>query len=149
MSQNDNRLPVLFQAGVLERIRRHARSSMDAEVCGVLIGRIADGQVVVEASIEGDHAAQGGTSVTFTQETWSIFTASRINSSPTRRSWAGITHTPASESSFPNTTPSSTKTSFPWCTSLHGFTILTPTRKGASCGTRGNWDVSTRLWSKT
>jgi proteasome lid subunit RPN8/RPN11 len=70
MSQDDNRLPVLFQAGVLERIRRHARSSMDAEVCGVLIGRIADGQVVVEAIIEGDHAAQGGTSVTFTQETW-------------------------------------------------------------------------------
>jgi proteasome lid subunit RPN8/RPN11 len=70
MSENGKNLPVLFQAEVLERIRRHARSSMAAEVCGVLIGRIVDGQVVVEASIEGDHAAQGGTRVTFTQATW-------------------------------------------------------------------------------
>jgi proteasome lid subunit RPN8/RPN11 len=61
---------VLFHAEVLQRIRQHARSSMDAEICGVLVGRIMDGHVIVEAGIEGDHAAQAGSHVTFTQDTW-------------------------------------------------------------------------------
>ena len=43
---------------------------MRAEVCGVLIGSVKDGFVVVEACIAGEKAAQGGAHVTFTQETW-------------------------------------------------------------------------------
>jgi proteasome lid subunit RPN8/RPN11 len=70
MSKNQKRLPLIFHAEVLQRIRQHARSSMEAEICGVLIGLIRDGQVVVNASIEGEHATSGGAHVTFTQETW-------------------------------------------------------------------------------
>jgi len=61
---------VRFESGVLERIRRHARSSMEAEICGVLLGSSHGGEVVVDACIAGEHAAQGGSHVTFTQETW-------------------------------------------------------------------------------
>lgn len=66
-----HKLPeVQFESGVLQSIRRHARSSMEAEICGVLIGSLADGQVVIDGCIPGEHAAQGGAHVTFTQETW-------------------------------------------------------------------------------
>src|SRR2546425_249357 len=70
--------PESFQAGtglridaeVLRRIRQHARSSMEAEICGVLIGSEKDGVTEVTACIAGEQAAQSGTHVTFTQETW-------------------------------------------------------------------------------
>jgi len=55
---------------VLRDIRRHARSSMSAEICGVLVGAMGAGATVVEASIAGEEARQGGSHVTFTQETW-------------------------------------------------------------------------------
>jgi proteasome lid subunit RPN8/RPN11 len=43
---------------------------MKAEVCGVLIGKNDDDRTLVEACIPGVNAAQGGTHVTFTQDTW-------------------------------------------------------------------------------
>jgi len=52
------------------QIRQHARASNKAEVCGVLIGSEDDGVTSVEASIPGANAVQGGTHVTFTQDTW-------------------------------------------------------------------------------
>ncbi len=52
------------------RIRQHARSSIKAEVCGVLIGDEDHGVTSVEASIPGANATQGGSHVTFTQDTW-------------------------------------------------------------------------------
>ncbi|MBL0158629.1 MAG: Mov34/MPN/PAD-1 family protein [Bryobacterales bacterium] len=55
---------------VLRDIRKHARSSMNEEICGVLIGVTNDGKTVVEASIPGEEARQGGSHVTFTQDTW-------------------------------------------------------------------------------
>ncbi len=61
---------VEFKGEVLQQIRRHARSSMRAEICGVLIGRSANGTTRVEACIAGEKAEQGGAHVTFTQETW-------------------------------------------------------------------------------
>ena len=61
---------VEINAGVLRQIRQHARSSMSAEICGVLIGSVKDGVTVVEASIAGQKARQGGSHVTFTQQTW-------------------------------------------------------------------------------
>jgi proteasome lid subunit RPN8/RPN11 len=61
---------VQIAAGVVRSIRQHARSSMKAEVCGVLIGTEEGGAVVASACIEGVNAAQGGAHVTFTQETW-------------------------------------------------------------------------------
>jgi proteasome lid subunit RPN8/RPN11 len=61
---------VEVDAEVLRRIRQHARSSMQAEVCGVLIGGVRGKVTMVEACIEGEEAAQGGSHVTFTQNTW-------------------------------------------------------------------------------
>ena len=64
------KLVVEIRAEVLQAVRQHARSSMSAEVCGVLIGS-SDGRVTaVEAQIPGEGAAQGGAHVTFTQATW-------------------------------------------------------------------------------
>lgn len=52
----------------------HAKQSLDAEVCGVLVGNICeddDGLFVhVQAIITGTAAKQGSTHVTFTQATW-------------------------------------------------------------------------------
>jgi proteasome lid subunit RPN8/RPN11 len=55
---------------VARQIRQHARGSSKAEVCGVLIGTEDGGVTSVEASIPGAKAVQGGTHVTFTQDTW-------------------------------------------------------------------------------
>jgi proteasome lid subunit RPN8/RPN11 len=61
---------VVFEAEVARRIRQHSRSSPKSEVCGVLIGRERNHTTLVDASIPGANAAQGGAHVTFTQETW-------------------------------------------------------------------------------
>lgn len=61
---------VWIEAEVARRIRQHARSSMKTEVCGVLIGREEGDSTFIEACIPGVNAAQAGTHVTFTQETW-------------------------------------------------------------------------------
>jgi proteasome lid subunit RPN8/RPN11 len=61
---------VVIEAEVLRKIRQHARTSMKAEVCGVLIGNTEQERMTVEACISGINAAQGGAHVTFTQDTW-------------------------------------------------------------------------------
>jgi proteasome lid subunit RPN8/RPN11 len=61
---------VVMEAEVARRIRQHGRSSMKAEVCGVLIGREEGNTTLVDACIAGVNAAQGGAHVTFTQDTW-------------------------------------------------------------------------------
>lgn len=61
---------VVMEAEVARKIRQHSRSSMKAEVCGVLIGNTEKERTVVEACIPGVNAAQGGAHVTFTQDTW-------------------------------------------------------------------------------
>ena len=63
-------IEVEFDSDVLRRIRQHTRTSMSAEVCGVLIGSERRDGVVVEAAIAGENAGQGSAHVTFTQETW-------------------------------------------------------------------------------
>ena len=55
---------------VVRQIRQHARSCSKTEVCGVLIAREIDGVMTITASIAGANASQGGTHVTFTQDTW-------------------------------------------------------------------------------
>ena len=52
------------------QIRQHARGSSKIEVCGVLIGSEEGGVTVVRACISGVGAEQGGSHVTFTQDTW-------------------------------------------------------------------------------
>jgi proteasome lid subunit RPN8/RPN11 len=62
---------VVMEAEVARKIRQHARTSMKAEVCGVLIGNNNEHErMSVEACIAGINAAQGGAHVTFTQDTW-------------------------------------------------------------------------------
>jgi proteasome lid subunit RPN8/RPN11 len=61
---------VVMEAEVARKIRQHARTSMKAEVCGVLIGNNDRERMTVEACIAGINAAQGGAHVTFTQDTW-------------------------------------------------------------------------------
>ena len=61
---------VVMEAEVARKIRQHARTSMKAEVCGVLIGNTDHERMTVEACIAGINAAQGGAHVTFTQDTW-------------------------------------------------------------------------------
>jgi proteasome lid subunit RPN8/RPN11 len=63
-------LRIEFDSEVLRSIRQHSRSSMSAEICGVLIGSAVDQATIVEASIPGEEARQGGSHVTFTQDTW-------------------------------------------------------------------------------
>ena len=59
-----------MEAEVARRIQQHGRSSMKAEVCGVLSGREEGNTTMVDACIAGVNAAQGGAHVTFTQDTW-------------------------------------------------------------------------------
>jgi proteasome lid subunit RPN8/RPN11 len=61
---------VVMEAEVARQIRQHARTSMKAEVCGILIGSAEQERMTVEACIQGINAAQGGAHVTFTQDTW-------------------------------------------------------------------------------
>lgn len=55
---------------VARQIRQHARSCPQSEVCGVLIGSEEGACTHVEAAIAGVDAEQGGSHVTFTQDTW-------------------------------------------------------------------------------
>ena len=61
---------VVMESEVARKIRQHSRSSMKAEVCGVLIGGNDHERTMIEACIPGINAAQGGAHVTFTQDTW-------------------------------------------------------------------------------
>jgi proteasome lid subunit RPN8/RPN11 len=71
MSKSKNKFASLrISCEVAREIRQHARSSTKTEVCGVLIGSESDGITTIEACIAGENAAQGGTHVTFTQDTW-------------------------------------------------------------------------------
>jgi proteasome lid subunit RPN8/RPN11 len=66
-----DKAPVLqISTEVVRQIRQHARSNGKTEVCGVLIGAEGDGVTSVQACIAGVNAAQGGSHVTFTQDTW-------------------------------------------------------------------------------
>jgi proteasome lid subunit RPN8/RPN11 len=55
---------------VVRQIRQHARSSNQAEICGVLLGKDRDSLVEVEACVAGAKAEEAGAHVTFTQDTW-------------------------------------------------------------------------------
>lgn len=68
--QNSAKPSVRMRSDVSRRIRQHCRSSMKAEVCGVLIGEQRSGVLEVTDCIAGVNAAQGGAHVTFTQDAW-------------------------------------------------------------------------------
>jgi len=66
----DEQPRVAIDGEVVRQIRRHARSCSKTEVCGVLIGNDSGHSLSIEACIAGLNAAQAGTHVTFTQDTW-------------------------------------------------------------------------------
>jgi proteasome lid subunit RPN8/RPN11 len=61
---------IRIDSEVTRRVRRHARAHMQTEVCGVLVGKMCDGIIEIEAPIEAFTAAQAGAHVTFTQAAW-------------------------------------------------------------------------------
>ena len=67
---NSSPIKLKIHAEVARRIRQHARSSLKAEICGVMIGHHNEDTTVVEDCIRGEHSDQGGAHVTFTQDTW-------------------------------------------------------------------------------
>jgi len=69
-SRQDEAYSVVIDAEVLRKIRQHARSELDTEICGILIGSSEEGRSLISASIPGLDAEQAGTHVTFTQDTW-------------------------------------------------------------------------------
>ncbi len=70
-SKSGNTQPaVVIDGEVVRKIRQHARSSIKAEICGVLIGRDRPGTIEIQACIPGENAEEAGAHVTFTQGTW-------------------------------------------------------------------------------
>ncbi len=71
----DARFQVVFRQSVLDEIHAHGKSSMKAEVCGVLVGDIYADHLApwayIEHSIRGNNAVGKQTQVTITSETWS------------------------------------------------------------------------------
>lgn len=67
-------LRVDFSRQAYADIALHARESLDAEVCGVLVGDAFEDDeglfIQVQAALQGTAARQGATHVTFTHETW-------------------------------------------------------------------------------
>ena len=64
----------LLKRSVLNEIHRHGRSTLEVEVCGVLVGNLyrdeAGPWVYVEACIRGNAAEGKSAQVTFTADTW-------------------------------------------------------------------------------
>ena len=71
-----SKLRVAIDRASYAELVAHAKSSLEAEVCGVLAGEVCEDDeglfVSVEAVIRGGAASQASTSVTFTQDTWNL-----------------------------------------------------------------------------
>ena len=76
---------VTIEGEVLRQIRQHARSNSKTEVCGVLIGEENGSGMNITARIAGLNAAQAGTYVTFTQDTWEHIYKIKDNEYPDAR----------------------------------------------------------------
>lgn len=79
---------VVIRRSVINEIKLHGRGSMDAEVCGVLVGRLCwDGTpfLIVEARIEGKYAGHQSGSVTFKSETWNFIHSELGGLYPTKK----------------------------------------------------------------
>jgi proteasome lid subunit RPN8/RPN11 len=70
------KLRVAIERTAYAELIAHAKSSLDAEVCGVLAGEVCQDDeglfVDVKALVRGAAASQASTHVTFTQETWNL-----------------------------------------------------------------------------
>ena len=70
----EQRFQTVIRQAVLDDIHAHGKSSLDAEICGVLVGNVfrdKDGPYLfIEHSIRGDRAEGHAAQVTFKAETW-------------------------------------------------------------------------------
>lgn len=70
----DEPLRIDMSGDASTEVLAHARQSLDAEVCGVLVGDVCEDEqgkwVSVKAAIRGTSTKKGGAHVTYTQETW-------------------------------------------------------------------------------
>lgn len=68
-------LRITMTRDAYSQLTAHAKESLEAEICGVLVGDLFEDEeglfVSVEAIVRGSAAREGSTHVTFTQETWS------------------------------------------------------------------------------
>lgn len=87
--ETDVPLRVAIDRAAYAELIAHAKSSLDAEVCGVLVGQICEDAaglfVHVEALIRGNAATQAATHVTFTQATWDAIHQTLEREHPKRR----------------------------------------------------------------
>lgn len=67
-------LRIAMARNALADLSLHAKESLNAEICGVLAGEVCEDSeglfVDVKQAVRGSAAREGGTHVTFTQETW-------------------------------------------------------------------------------
>ena len=80
---NDKPLRVSFSRKAHANLVAHAKESVDAEVCGVLVGETHDGNVDVKAIIRGAAAREARAHVTFTHDTWNHIHATLDKEYPT------------------------------------------------------------------
>src|ERR1043166_8071475 len=148
--KSDQRQPrVTIEGEVLRQIRQHARSNSKTEVCGVLIGQENGAGVAITARIPGLNAAQAGTYVTFTQDTWEHIYRIKDKDFPEARIVGWYHSHPALEFFFPITTPSFIRIFFRQpCRSL-GCTTRTATKKDVSAGPVSGWSGWRKSMSKT
>lgn len=82
-------LRVAIERGANAELVAHAKESLDAEVCGVLVGQFCEDDegpfVHVEAIVRGTAASHGATHVTFTQATWDAIHATLEQDYPKSR----------------------------------------------------------------
>jgi proteasome lid subunit RPN8/RPN11 len=89
-------LRVAIERSAYAELIAHAKASLNAEVCGVLAGNLCQDDeglfVHVEVVIRGTAAKEGGTHVTFTQNTWNAIHKTLENDYP-KLKIAGWYHT--------------------------------------------------------
>ena len=123
-SNSGRLLQLKIDSDVVRQIRQHARCCSKTEVCGVLIGNPSEQSIVIEAAIPGLNAAQAGTHVTFTQDTWEHIYRTKDAEFPDQRI-AGWYHSHPGFGVFLwITTPSSTRISFHLLSRSRGYSIL-------------------------
>lgn len=79
-------LRISLSRGAYAELTAHAKESLDAEVCGVLVGEVCEDEngpfVEVRATIRGNAAREARAHVTFTHETWNQIHATLDGSYP-------------------------------------------------------------------
>lgn len=88
-SGSTERLRVTIARQAYADLAAHAKESLNAEICGVLVGDLCEDDqgryVSVEGTIRGTSAKTGSTHVTFTQETWTLIHRAKDAQYPKRQ----------------------------------------------------------------